>query len=82
MSEPDLIPWPAWLPRKYGECVKKKSGADWHGVICGWYRTDLTEVGYAVRSIYERNAVQVFPASALVSMERPDAEQSGVRAEL
>ena len=48
-----------------GDFVRKKSGAEWSGKIVGFYRTDLTETGYAIESEFHRNSVQIYPASAI-----------------
>jgi hypothetical protein len=51
--------------------VQKKSGSQWRGKIVGEYRTDLTEIGYAVESYYEKGSVQIYPAKALEPWEPP-----------
>lgn len=48
-----------------GQKVRKKSGAEWHGEVCGFYTTELNEEGYNVRSLRERNSVQLYPVAAL-----------------
>jgi len=48
-----------------GQQVRKIKGAQWHGRIVGWYRTELTPEGYAVESDTEKGAVQIYPAAAL-----------------
>lgn len=50
---------------KIGDRVRKKSGAEWQGKICGWYSTKLTPDGYAVESEFHKNCVQIYPAGAL-----------------
>lgn len=44
---------------------KKGDKGQWHGRVCGFYSTSCTPDGVAVESIYERNSVQIYPASAL-----------------
>lgn len=60
---------PEWYPVnakfKFGQTVRKKSGSAWHGVIVGWYSTELTPNGYAVESYYEIGSVQIYPEAAL-----------------
>ncbi len=48
-----------------GTLVRKKSGSNWHGTVCGYYSTDLTPVGVAVESAYEAGSVQIYPVKAL-----------------
>lgn len=50
---------------KLGDKVKKKKGAQWKGVIVGWYSTALTHEGYAVESDTEKGSVQIYPVDAL-----------------
>jgi dihydrofolate reductase (trimethoprim resistance protein) len=50
---------------KHGDAVKKRSGSQWHGTICGWYSTTLSPEGYAVESFTETGSVQIYPAKAL-----------------
>lgn len=50
---------------KYGEKVQKKSGSNWHGTVVGFYTSSLTERGYAVESLLEDGAVQIYPEKAL-----------------
>src|ERR1700741_2897609 len=57
--------WPADAEFKPGDLVMKKGRASWRGHIRGWYRTELTALGYAVESMYEPGSVQIYPASAL-----------------
>lgn len=59
---PQTADWPA-LP--VGTLVRKKSGAQWHGRIVGYYQTDLTPRGYCVESCYEAGSVQLYPDKAL-----------------
>jgi R67 dihydrofolate reductase len=50
-----------------GDRVRKKGDkGQWHGHIVGTYSTDITPDGYAVESVFERNSVQIYPASALI----------------
>lgn len=48
-----------------GARVKKRSGAEWRGIVVGWYATDLTPEGYAVESDIHHGSVQIYPVSAL-----------------
>jgi len=48
-----------------GDRVRKTRGASWQGHICGFYKTELTETGYAVESEREKGSVQIYPESAL-----------------
>lgn len=50
---------------KLGDRVRKSKGSQWHGVVVGTYRTDLTPEGYAVESNTEHGSVQIYPAAAL-----------------
>jgi len=54
-------------PRRWDitDLVKKKSGAKWHGMIVGFYSTELTPIGYCVENAFEKNSVQMYPESAL-----------------
>ena len=63
--------WPSNAKFQFGDSVKKKSGSNWHGHICGWYRTGLTELGYAVESFYEQGSVQIYPEKALEAWDAP-----------
>jgi len=60
--------WPADAEFKLGDLVMKKGRASWRGHVRGWYRTDLTALGYAVESMYEPGSVQIYPVSALTAM--------------
>ncbi len=57
--------------RKYslGDRVKKVSGAEWEGIVCGFYVSSLTEIGYAVESETHKGSVQIYPETALVLVE-------------
>lgn len=48
-----------------GRLVKKRSGANWRGRVCGYYSTKLTPRGVCVESIYEPGSVQIYPEHAL-----------------
>lgn len=54
---------------RMGDLVKKSTGSEWHGRICGTYSTELTPEGYAVESSAHRNSVQIYPAKALEAVE-------------
>lgn len=59
---------------KIGDRVRKIKGSSWQGMIVGAYSTELTKVGYAVESEYEKGSVQIYPEAALELMtvdERP-----------
>lgn len=49
--------------------VRKTSGSEWHGRICGTYSTSLTPEGYAVESEAHAGSVQIYPAKALEAVE-------------
>ncbi len=51
---------------KMGDRLKKKSGAQWQGVVVGFYQTDLTPEGYAIESEKEKGSVQIYPLKALI----------------
>ena len=53
---------------KHGDRVSKKSGSSWHGVVVGFYVTDLTPEGYCVESEREPGSVQIYPRAALVRL--------------
>ncbi len=48
-----------------GDRVRKTSGSEWQGRICGTYSTALTPEGYAVESEAHAGSVQIYPAKAL-----------------
>ena len=50
---------------KIDDEVKKKSGSEWQGYVCGFYSTKLTPVGVAVESKDHAGSVQIYPAKAL-----------------
>jgi len=49
--------------------VRKTSGSEWHGRICGTYSTSLTPEGYAVESEAHAGSVQIYPAKALEAVD-------------
>jgi hypothetical protein len=48
-----------------GDRVKKTSGSEWVGRVCGTYSTPLTPEGYAVESEAHAGSVQIYPDKAL-----------------
>jgi len=52
-----------------GDRVKKTSGSEWEGHVCGWYSTNQTPEGYAVESEAHAGSVQIYPAKALEAVE-------------
>ncbi len=52
-----------------GDLVRKTSGSEWQGRICGTYSTTLTPEGYAVESEAHAGSVQIYPAKALEAVE-------------
>jgi hypothetical protein len=54
---------------RMGDLVKKTSGSEWVGRICGTYSTALTPEGYAVESEAHAGSVQIYPAKALEAVE-------------
>lgn len=48
-----------------GDEVKKKSGSEWQGYVCGFYSTELTPNGVAVESKDHKGSVQIYPVNAL-----------------
>jgi len=48
-----------------GTHVKKKSGSEWEGFVCGYYSTELTPCGVCVESSTHKGSVQIYPAKAL-----------------
>jgi hypothetical protein len=62
---PPSVLWPADAKFSRGATVRKKGRASWRGKIVGWYRTELTALGYAVESAFEPGSVQIYPESAL-----------------
>jgi dihydrofolate reductase (trimethoprim resistance protein) len=57
--------WPAEARYQLGDRVQKKGHASWRGIVVGWYRTELTALGYAVESLFEPGSVQIYPETAL-----------------
>lgn len=49
----------------FGDHVRKKSGAEWQGYVCGFYTTDITTIGYCIRIDSHYVSVQIYPESAL-----------------
>lgn len=68
--------WPADAAFAFGALVQKKGRASWRGKIVGWYRTDITALGYAVESAFEPGSVQIYPETALLAW---DGEQQAGR---
>ena len=62
---------------KIGEEVKKKSGSEWQGYVCGFYSTKLTPVGIAVESKDHTGSVQIYPAKALELVNTKVGENNG-----
>jgi R67 dihydrofolate reductase len=58
-------PWFVGGSFAFGDRVQKRSGSDWHGHVCGFYKTGQTAIGYCVKSERERNSVQLYPETAL-----------------
>jgi len=54
---------------RMGDLVKKSTGSEWQGRICGTYSTSLTPEGYAVESEAHAGSVQIYPAKALEAVE-------------
>jgi hypothetical protein len=80
------VDWPADAEFQLGDLVQKKGRASWRGHVRGWYRTELTELGYAVESMYEPGSVQIYPASALDRLQflslPVDIDRSGLAQEV
>ncbi len=57
--------WPHDADRALGSLAQKKGRSAWRGRIVGWYRTELTALGYAIESSFEKGSVQIYPATAL-----------------
>lgn len=70
MPSPDThaakVAWPANAQFALGDMVQKKGRASWRGKVVGWYRTDLTALGYAVESEFEPGSVQIYPETGLL----------------
>lgn len=58
---------PASFKFKYGDLVRKHSGAWWEGRVVGWYSTRDTPEGYDVQMQTPdgNGPVQLYPVSAL-----------------
>lgn len=54
---------------RMGDLVKKSSGSEWVGHVCGTYSTALTPEGYAVESEAHAGSVQIYPAKALEAVD-------------
>jgi len=52
-----------------GDFVAKKRGSQWRGVVVGFYSNDQTPIGYSVKSLHERDSVQVWPEGGLVAWD-------------
>jgi R67 dihydrofolate reductase len=57
--------WPSDAKFQMGDYVAKKGRALWRGKIVGWYRTDVTKLGYAIESYFELGSVQIYPETAI-----------------
>ncbi len=66
-------PWPLDASFNMGDYAAKKGRASWRGKIVGWYRTELTSLGYAIESHYEPGLVQIYPEAALEPWAPPGA---------
>lgn len=68
----ETTPWPTDAQYAFGDLVQKKGRSSWRGKIVGWYRTDITALGYAIESIYEPGSVQIYPESGIEALsEKP-----------
>jgi hypothetical protein len=54
---------------RMGDLVKKSTGSEWVGHVCGTYSTALTPEGYAVESEAHAGSVQIYPAKALEAVD-------------
>ncbi len=61
----DLMLPPAWSGFRYGDRVRKRTGASWQGRVVGWYSASRTPRGVAVESEREPGSVQIYPEVAL-----------------
>ncbi|MCP3412863.1 hypothetical protein NLM16_01965 [Bradyrhizobium brasilense] len=68
-------PWPADAKFQMGDYAAKKGRASWRGRIVGWYRTDLTRLGYAIESYFEPGSVQIYPETAIDAWQPPALER-------
>lgn len=57
-----------------GSLVEKTGRSSWRGKVVGYYRTELTPLGYAIESIYEPGSVQIYPAAAIRALPIPVVE--------
>ncbi|RAS10812.1 hypothetical protein [Ensifer adhaerens] len=64
--------WSADAAFQMGDYAAKKGRASWRGKIVGWYRTDLTSLGYAID--FEPGSVQIYPETAIEAWVPPKAE--------
>lgn len=62
---------------RFGDRVTKIRGSSWTGLVCGFYSTALTPIGYAVESENEPGSVQVYPEAALSIATRAAAAIEG-----
>lgn len=69
--------WPSDARFQMGDTVRKTSGSLWHGTVVGWYRTELTPLGYAVESHTEKGSVQIYPEKALEPWTSPSLNSGG-----
>ena len=60
----------------FGQLVQKRKGSRWRGRVVGFYTTCLTNIGYAVESIYEPGSVQIYPEAHLEPFRPEDALHS------
>ena len=68
--------WPSDAIFQMGDYVAKKGRSSWRGKIVGWYRTELTKLGYAVESHFEPGSVQIYPETAIDAWELPLLEKN------
>lgn len=70
-GKPEPVPpeWPNDAIYRLGDLVQKKGRSKWRGRIVGWYRTELTDLGYAVESAFEAGSVQIYPEATLVGWD-------------
>ena len=66
----EQLDWPNDATFQLGDLVQKKGRASWRGRVVGWYRTDLTALGFAVESDFEPGSVQIYPQTALEPREQ------------
>lgn len=59
------IPTPDGWRWGWGVRLRKKSGSEWQGRVCGFYSTHLTPEGYAIESELHAGTVQFYPVAAL-----------------